>query len=136
MIQDSAVSATNDYYNYVNSSTGSDQLIHLELQFNGEDMISQTVADALYLGKLQFLNNHTRFPSAMPTVYNYSFAIDPENYLPTGQVNMSRIMNQNIWMSLTPSSAVRNVRIYAKAYNILRIQNGLAGVLFMDNNFI
>jgi hypothetical protein len=133
-IQDSNVLATNDYWNYYNTSTGEQQLVDLDLQFNGEDMISSTVADALYLGRVQFLNNHTRLPNL--AIYNYSFAIDPENYVPTGQVNMSRIMNQNLWLNLTPNPNSRTVNIYAKAYNILRVQNGLAGVLFMDNNFI
>jgi hypothetical protein len=133
-IQDSNVLPINDYFNYFNTSTGTDQLVNLELQFNGEDIISPTVADNLYLGTVQFLNNHTRFPNL--GFYNYSFAIDPENYLPTGQVNMSRISNQNFWINLTPSSVSRTVNIYTKSFNILRVQNGLAGVLFMDNNFI
>jgi Major capsid protein N-terminus/Large eukaryotic DNA virus major capsid protein len=131
VIQSSNTLQTNDYYNYTNTSTGGNQLVNLELQFNGEDIISPTVADALYLGKVQFLNNHTRMPNL--SIYNYSFAIDPENYLPTGQVNMSRIMNQNMWLNLTSDVNVRDVRVYAKAYNILRVQNGLAGVLFIDN---
>jgi hypothetical protein len=144
-IQDSNVLATNDYYNYFNTSqptftnylsviTGTEQLVNLELQFNGENIISPAIADNLYLGKVQFLNNHTRLPN-MP-IYNYSFAIDPENYLPTGQVNLSRIMNQNFWINFTPNTNSRNVNIYTKSFNILRVQNGLAGVLFMDNNFI
>jgi len=131
VIQSSNTLQTNDYYNYTNTSNGGNQLVNLELQFNGEDIISPTVADALYLGKVQFLNNHTRMPNL--SIYNYSFAIDPENYLPTGQVNMSRIMNQNMWLNLTPDVNARDVRVYAKAYNILRVQNGLAGVLFIDN---
>jgi hypothetical protein len=133
-IQDSNVLAINDYFNYLNTSTGTEQLVNLELQFNGEDIISSTIADNLYLGKVQFFNNHTRLPNM--AIYNYSFAIDPENYLPTGQVNMSRIMNQNFWINFTPNPNTRNVNIYTKSYNILRVQNGLAGVLFMDNNFI
>jgi hypothetical protein len=68
-------------------------------------------------------------------VYNYSFAIDPESVLPTGQVNMSRIYNKNLYLTLTGNLQDRDVRVYAKSYNILRIQNGLGGVLFMDNNF-
>jgi hypothetical protein len=147
-IQDSNVLAINDYYNYFNTSqpivrfrdylntlSGTEQLVNLELQFNGEDIISPAIADSLYLGKVQFLNNHTRLPTNM-AIYNYSFAIDPENYLPTGQVNMSRIMNQNFWINFTPNPVTRNVNIYTKSFNILRVQNGLAGVLFMDNNFI
>ena len=131
VIQDSNVLAINDYWNYQNTSAGGDQLVNLQLQFNGEDIISPTVADALYLGTVQFYNNHTRVPDTY--FYNYSFSIDPENYLPTGQVNMSRIMNQNIWLNLTANPNSRNVRIYAKSYNILRVQNGLGGVLFIDN---
>jgi hypothetical protein len=131
VIQDSSVLETNDYWNFKNTLSDDDQLVHLQLQFNGEVIISPRVADALYLGTVQFLNNHTKVPHTY--FYNYSFSIDPENYLPTGQVNMSRITNQNIWMKLTDNSVSRNVRVYAKSYNILRVQNGLAGVLFIDN---
>jgi len=131
-IQDSNVVATNDYWNYLNTSTGAQQLQTLQLQFNGEDVISPTIANDVYMGYVQFLNNHTRRPDM--DIYNYSFSIDPENYLPTGQVNMSRIMNQNIWMTLSPNPNSRNIRIYGVGYNILRVQHGIAGVLFIDNN--
>jgi hypothetical protein len=132
VIQDSNVLQTNDYWNYLNTTTGGQQLSNLQLQFNGEDMISPTIADAQYLGFVQFLQSHTRRPDM--AIYNYSFSIDPENYLPTGQVNMSRIMNQNIWITLTPNPVVRDIRMYAIGYNILRVQNGIAGMLFIDNN--
>ena len=131
-IQDSNVAATNDYWNYLNTSTGGQQLQTLQFQFNGEDIISPTIANDVYLGYVQFLNNHTRRPDM--DIYNYSFSIDPENYLPTGQVNMSRIMNQNIWLTLSPNPNSRNVRIYGVGYNILRVQHGIAGMLFIDNN--
>ena len=38
-IQDSNVAATNDYWNYYNTSTGGEQLVDLDFQFNGEDFI-------------------------------------------------------------------------------------------------
>jgi len=63
------------------------------------------------------------------------FAIDPENDLPTGQINMSRILNKIMYLTMTQNPNARNVRVYAKGFNILRIQNGLAGLLFTDNNF-
>jgi hypothetical protein len=50
-------------------------------------------------------------------------------------VNMSRIQNKLLTMNLTPYTGIRDVRVYAKSYNILRIENGLAGVLFIDNNY-
>jgi hypothetical protein len=133
VIQDRLVLKNNDYFNFTNTSTGGDQLDKLELQFNGEPIISDAVANSLFLGYLQYLNNHTRTPDVY--VYNYSFAIDPESVLPTGQVNMSRIYNKNLYLTLTGNLQDRDVRVYAKSYNILRIQNGLGGVLFMDNNF-
>jgi hypothetical protein len=131
-IQDSNVVSKNDYWNYLNTSNGSQQLQSLQFQFNGEDIISPTIANDVYLGYVQFMNNHTRKPDM--AIYNYSFSIDPENYLPTGQVNMSRIMNQNIWINLSPNPNSRNIRIYGVGYNILRVQNGIAGMLFIDNN--
>jgi hypothetical protein len=133
VIQDRLVLQNNDYFNFTNTSTGTDQLVKLELQFNGETMVSESLASSLFLGYLQYLNNHTRTPDVK--VYNYSFATDPENDLPTGQVNMSRIYNKNLYLTLTANQVERDVRVYAKSYNILRIQNGLGGVLFMDNNF-
>ena len=137
LIQDSnVVTSNNDYFNYYNNDNGQDQLVNVQLQFNWENMLDPTVSDSLYLGNVQFMNNHTRMPNANMRIYNYSFSIDPENYLPTGQVNFSRILNQLLTINLTPSTRQRNVRVYAKSYNILRIQNGLAGCLFMDNNFI
>jgi hypothetical protein len=132
VIQDTTAVTNNDYFNYFNNSTSSQQLVNLQLQFNGENNIDPTVADDLYLGYVQFMNNHTRVPQL--GFYNYSFSIDPENYLPTGQVNMSRIMNQNLWLNLTPNTSSRTVRVYAVSYNILRVQNGLGGALFIDNN--
>lgn len=134
LIQDSNVVTTNDYFNFYNTETGTDQLVNLDFQLNGEDIISDSVASALYMRQVQFFRNHTRLPNPNMAIYNYSWSLDPENYLPTGQVNMSRVNNQNIWMNLTPSTQQRNVRIYAKSYNILRFQYGLGGVLFMDNN--
>jgi hypothetical protein len=133
VIQDRLVLQNNDYFNFTNTSTGTDQLVKLELQFNGETIVSESLASSLFLGYLQYLNNHTRTPDVK--VYNYSFATDPENDLPTGQVNMSRIYNKNLYLTLTENPVERDVRVYAKSYNILRIQNGLGGVLFMDNNF-
>jgi len=78
------------------------------------------------------MNRHTRVPTRL--FYTYSFALDPENYLPTGQVNMSRIQNKLLTLNLTSSTEARNIRVYAKSYNILRVQEGLAGVLFIENN--
>ena len=117
------------------------QINSIELTFNSEVRLSSEVADSLFLNWVQPLNNHTRSGSTpvnqdIGPIYNYSFALDPENYLPTGQVNMSRIINKNLTVNLTPNTNAkgRDIRVYAKSYNVLRFANGVAGLLFIENN--
>jgi hypothetical protein len=62
----------------------------------------------------------------------YSFALNPEVYYPTGQVNMSRIFHKLLTIQIDPINAVdnNNTRVYAVNYNILRVSGGLAGLKF------
>ena len=101
------------------------------MTFNGEDRISEEMADALYMHYLQPMSHHTRTPSRF--FYSYSFALQPERSIPTGQVNMSRVINKLLKISTTTCTESRNIRVYAVNYNVLRIHNGLAGVIFNDN---
>jgi hypothetical protein len=132
VIQDSSVG--NDLFNFKNTDTNSDQLSSLELQFNGETRLSPDIANALYLRVVQPFTSHTKTPSRY--FYTYSFGLKPEDAYPSGQVNMSRIQNQLININTTSSTKTREVRIYALNYNILRVNSGIAGVLFNDNTFI
>jgi len=119
---------TNDYFNFKNS-IGTDHLKSLELLFNGEIRIQKEIADGFYLRVVQPLQSHTKVPERF--IYNYSFALDPENYGPTGQVNFSRIKDTLFNLNMNPSLGKDvNTRIYVKSYNILVIQDGIAGVLF------
>jgi Major capsid protein N-terminus/Large eukaryotic DNA virus major capsid protein len=151
LIQDDYVAKqNNDYFNFYNNGyftdglgpvvdTKGDQLKTLELVFNDSTFLSPIVASKIYLGDVQFLNNHTRRPNANMRIYNYSFALDPENPLPTGQVNFSRILNQTLKMQLTSTYNSwlglyndRTIRVYARSYNTLRIRDGIASLLFPD----
>jgi hypothetical protein len=119
---------TNDYFNFKNS-VGTDHLKSLELLFNGEIRIQKEIADGFYLRVVQPLQSHTKVPERF--IYNYSFALDPENYAPTGQVNFSRIKDILFNLTLNPPLGKDvNTRIYVKSYNVLVIQDGIAGVLF------
>ena len=130
VIQDSTVGS--NLFNFTNA--GKDQLDSLELSFNGETRISRDIASALFLRVVQPMSYHTKTPSRY--FYNYSFALKPEDAFPSGQVNMSRILSKLIDIKTTASTNEREVRIYAVNYNILRVNSGVAGVLFNDNNFI
>lgn len=133
---ESDISTGNDWFNYNNLENLRaplyEQLSNLKLDLNGETIIPSEVADAVYLRGIQPMLSHTRGPNRR--FYVYSFALDPENHLPTGQVNMSRIINQILSINSTINTKQRDVRVYALNYNVLRIQNGLAGVIFNDNN--
>lgn len=135
-VVESNISTGNDWFNFDNSENLSaplyEQISTLKLDLNGETIIPSEIANAVYLRGIQPMLSHTRGPTRR--FYLYSFALDPENHLPTGQVNMSRIINQLLSITTTPNTQARNVRVYAVNYNVLRIQNGLAGVIFNDNN--
>lgn len=120
----------NDYFRFTGSNNQNlDNLKSLELLFNGNQRIDNLIADSLYLRIVQPLQSHTKSPNRY--IYNYSFCIDAENYQPTGQVNFSRIKDVLFNLFLNPSFAqVRNVRLYVKSYNVLRIESGMAGLLF------
>lgn len=128
----------NDWFNYDNVQNSNNlinhQLTSVQLDFNNETYLHSEVADTSFLYAIQPMNRHTRVPSRL--FYNYSFSLDPENYLPTGQLNMSRIQNKIITLNTSRNTEIRDVRIYAKSYNVLRVEHGIAGLLFIDNNHI
>jgi len=78
------------------------------------------------------LNKYTSYPDPAYIFYMYSFALKPEEYYPTGQVNMSRISHKKIEIELDETSSTNriDVDIYAVNYNILHIESGLAGLKF------
>ena len=126
-----------DYSNPDNSDN-KHHLKSLNLNFNNQTIIDEKIADTNFMFALQPLLYHSRTPknSSNRLFYAYSFSLYPENYSPTGQINMSRIQNKNLKLNLTDSDNERHIKIYAKSYNILRIKNNLAGLLFIDNNTV
>jgi hypothetical protein len=104
-------------------------LLNLGLKFNGQEFLSRQVVDSQYLQYVQTFQKYNVTPSR--AFYVYSFANDPMNPRPTGQINMSRIKDISLELTVSPlASTVRSLRVYAMNYNILRIENGLAGVMF------
>ena len=116
-------------YNFLTSS-GSEQLVNLELFFNSTERISVDIGSPLFLRVIQGLEFHTRVPNYY--FYLYSFSLDPESRTPSGGVNMSRIQNQILKLNLNPSSTNRNIRVYAINYNFLEVRDGTATVLFSN----
>lgn len=111
-------------------------LTNVKLQFNNTTVFDR---DRIFLVYEQALRNHISPPTYVSgTNYRqsefgmYSFALKPEVYYPTGQVNMSRIFHKLLTIQISPinGSDDNNTRVYAVNYNILRIESGLAGLKF------
>jgi hypothetical protein len=63
--------------------------------------------------------------------YSYSFALEPEKAQPTGQVNFTVIKDQNLELTLNRNTLQnRQLRVYARSYNVLRVVGGNARVIF------
>jgi hypothetical protein len=88
--------------------------------------------EAQYFRLVQPYEKHTNIPKSF--VYDYSFALLPEACHPSGSLNMSRIDNVDLQLSLQPELATEEVALYvfARSWNILRFKDGLGGLLYSN----
>jgi hypothetical protein len=107
-------------YNFTNN--GQNQLVNLNLQFNGVDVIPFEIGTPLFLNATQALEFHSHYPSRR--FYMYSFALDPESRRQTGEVNFGSILRQFHSLNLTPCAFSRQVRVYALTYQVLHLADG------------
>jgi hypothetical protein len=112
-------------YNYTNQ--GSEQLVNLRLVFTGGDIIPEELGSPLFLRSTQALTYHTRIPDRK--FYFYNFGLNPENTDPSGQVNMSAIPSQSHILNLSACAFSRQLRIYARTNNFIRVAQGTLRVI-------
>jgi Large eukaryotic DNA virus major capsid protein len=113
-------------YDFTNN--GAEQLVSLNMTFNGIQVIKNEFGTPMYLRNIQGLENHTRIPDRK--FYMYSFSLDPENTDPTGELNMTAISNQLHQLTLSPSTQNRQIRVYALTHNVVRVSGGKAISVF------
>ena len=130
----------NDWFNYhsnaatstenVNGQTSNEGFSTLKLQLNGHDRFS--ARNASYFRTVQPLQAGHNVPEKH--VYNYSFALKPEEHQPSGTCNFSRIDNARmIFGSVAGTNAnPSNINIYAVNYNVLRIMSGMGGLAYSN----
>jgi len=106
-----------------------ENLDYLSLTLDGEDIITRDVGGVVFLKAVQGAIHHSK-TQLIRRFYSYSFALEPEKWYPTGQINFSLIKEQILKMNLTPCSESRQIRVYALSYNVLRISEGIAETLF------
>lgn len=129
---------SNDFLNYkthepvnsshLNGSTIYEHFKTMKMSFNGIDRFK--ARDPTFFRVVQPLENKYTIPEK--NVYMYSFCLDPETHQPTGSCNFSRIDNFSLTFTGDQSYTGYKIYLYAKNYNVLRIMEGMGGLLYAN----
>jgi hypothetical protein len=107
-----------------------ENLDHLTLTLDGQEIITKDTGTMTFLKAVQAAIHHSK-TQLIRRFYSYSFALQPEEWYPTGQNNFSLVKEQILNLSLNPCTGYsRQVRVYAINYNILRVGEGTAKTIF------
>src|SRR5210317_37260 len=107
-----------------------ENLDYLTLDLDGQPIITEETGNVIFLKAVQAAIHHSK-TQLIRRFYSYSFALEPEKWYPTGQVNFSIVKDQILNLSLTPcTDYARQIRVYAISYNTLRVSEGTARTLF------
>lgn len=107
-----------------------ENLKSLELSLNDTPILDKDTGNFVFLKAIQPAIHHSKTP-LIRRFYSYSFACEPEQAQPTGQVNFSLINNQLITVNLTENTTYdRTLNVYALSYNILRLDKGMMRMVF------
>lgn len=114
---------TNSNYDYTGNGLQS-----LALTINGAEVFTGDTTDATFLGSLQPFIHYPNYPSRR--FYMYPFTTEPGSSKPYGHINMSRIRQILVELKTDQSVSPKQLRVVAVNYNVLRIENGIAGIMF------
>ena len=100
----------------------------LKLQINGTDVADYKFADPNFTTVPLYY--HTSHGTATPgtKLFFYPFCLDAGKLQPTGSLNFSRLDSARI----INDTANSDKDIYAVNYNVLRIENGMGGLLYSN----
>lgn len=119
----------NNHFNF-SGKYGRDPVASVHLRLNNLSRFS--VREGKYFRLVQPYQHHTNIPTAF--VYCYSFALHPEEPVPTGSCNFSRIDNVEFIVDLQESLRSEEVKliVIGRAWNVVRYRYGLAGIAFQS----
>jgi hypothetical protein len=135
------MAANHEWFNFsnrLNAGTGealplTDPLEEAVLRLDGYERFQRRHAPHFRI--TQPYQRHTVVPSgANDYIYDYSFALKPEEEQPTGTLNASKIDDIAIHMTFPagqPSAYERHVIVYTQNYNVFHVVGGLGGVAFI-----
>ena len=128
----------NDYFNYhpniindteiLNGVTSYEAFATAKLQLNGHDRFA--ARNASYFRTCQPIQSGHKIPRNK--IYNYSFALKPEEHQPSGTCNFSRIDNAKMLFTTGGTYSGSTLTVYAVNYNVLRIMSGMGGLAYSN----
>ena len=107
-------SATTNVFQYSNLAPRS------SLALTGEKIVTEDEGTHTFLNIIEPFETHTSMPIRNVSVV--AFELDPESEIPNGTINFSRIRDQ-----IFEGGAQT---VWARNYNLLKIQEGLGGLMF------
>ena len=128
---------SNDYLNYKTELIDNpsyirgltfDHFKEATIMFNGIERFKPR--EASYFRTIQPLEHGYTFPEKF--IYMYSFSLYPKENHPSGSCNFSRIDNTTFNFTGTQTYTGYNFTLYATNYNVLRIMEGLGGLLYSN----
>jgi len=119
-----------NYQLYKSEYVNYEHLQNLEIQLDDSVILDRVTGNVINLRAVQSGIHHSR-TQLFRRYYSYSFALEPERWYPTGQINFSLIKEQHLKLKILPDElAKRELRVLGLSYNILRVENGIAKTLF------
>jgi hypothetical protein len=118
----------NNWFDYdVSGDTSLEPFTAVQLQLNGHNRFAARPGQ--YFRQVIPYQFHTRVPSKK--VYCWSAALNPEDaVMPSGSINMSRLDNVQLALTVDSSVPTGRVMVYAVSWNVLRISSGMGGLVF------
>jgi hypothetical protein len=120
----------NQTFNY-SGAFGQHLLTNMKLSLNSLCVFQNTPE---YFNQVQPWQCFNNIPENMG-IYTYSWALYPLSNQPSGSVNMSRIDSIDFDCCLQPACQNETIAFYifAENYNVLKVKDGLAGLMFSSN---
>lgn len=111
------------YLNYIEQSENFDIC---KIVMNGIDRIP--FKKSTYFRTIQPYESNMRIP--FKPIYMYSFSLDPKKHQPTGTCNFSKLDSAKLVFEGDNNFANYDIYVYCQNYNILRIMEGMGGLLY------
>lgn len=108
-----------------------DIVLNARFQYDSYDIVPEL--PARFFRVLQPYDRHTATPDDF--IYLYSWALRPEEWQPSGHINMFRSTNATLIVKKTTASVPypTELRVYGLLYNIMKIKDGSVGLEFVYN---